>query len=156
MQSSVGLCIAVTVLATPGAPAACQDAVPMLINYQGELRSPTTPEPVPDGNYDMLFRIYDIASRGTPLWVGTHSMANGNPMNVRNGRFSALLGSGNGNTLDASAFRDPDRWLEIAISNRGEIEVLRPRQRIASVPHSFVSARGPDAAMVQATIQSSL
>lgn len=44
MQSSVGLCIAVTVLATLGAPAACQDAVPMLIHYQGELRSPTTPE----------------------------------------------------------------------------------------------------------------
>jgi len=32
-------------------PGIAQNAVPMLMNYQGELRSPTTGEPVPDGEY---------------------------------------------------------------------------------------------------------
>jgi hypothetical protein len=61
-------------------PGIAQTAVPMLINYQGELRSPTTAEPVPDGSYDMIFRIYTVQSGGTNLWEETHSTGNGNPV----------------------------------------------------------------------------
>jgi len=112
-----------------------QTAVPMLINYQGELRSPTTGEPVPDGSYNMVFRIYDVVSGGVPLWQGTHSEVNSNPVLVRDGMFSVILGSGPGVLMDASIFNGPDRWLEIQVG----AETLSPRQRITSAAYSIVA-----------------
>jgi len=107
----------------------------MLINYQGELRSRLTGEPVADGNYDMLFRIYDVESGGAPPWTGTHSAANGNPTEVAKGQFSVILGSGPGNVMDVSVFNGAERWLEIRVGT----ETLSPRQRITSVVYSLVS-----------------
>lgn len=115
--------------------ATAQSVVPMLINYQGELRSPATGELLSDGNYEMLFRIYDVEFGGTPLWVGTHSSLNGNPIEVTGGIFHVILGSGTGNALDSSIFNGPDRWLEIRIG----METLEPRQRITSVVYSMVA-----------------
>ncbi|NQT84092.1 hypothetical protein HQ563_13785, partial [bacterium] len=51
-----------------GGPGIAQNAVPMLISSQGELRSPTTGEAVPDDDYDMTFFLYDVQFGGTPLW----------------------------------------------------------------------------------------
>lgn len=115
--------------------AIAQTAVPMLINYQGELRSPSTGEPVPDGSYNMLFRIYDIESGGAPLWEGTHTDTNGNPVEVTNGIFSVILGSGTGNALEASLFDGADRWLEIKVGT----ETLSPRQQMTSVAYCIAS-----------------
>jgi len=112
-----------------------QNAVPLLITYQGEVRSPTTGEPVPDGSYDMVLRIYDVESGGRRLWQGTHSTANGNPVEVKGAIFSAILGSGTGNALDPSIFNGADRWLEIQVG----AETLSPRQRIATAAYSIVS-----------------
>jgi hypothetical protein len=112
-----------------------QTAVPMLVNYQGELRSPTTGETVPDGSYDIVFKIYDVQSAGTALWEGTHSSGNGNPVAVSDGIFSVILGSGTGNALDALVFSEANRWLEIQVG----AETLLPRQRITSVVYSIVS-----------------
>ncbi len=117
------------------APLKAQNAVPMLINYQGELRSPTTGEPVPDGSYEMLFRIYDVESGGAPLWEGTYSSLNGNPVQVTRGILSVILGSGAGNELSSSIFNGADRWLEIQVG----AETLSPRQRITSVAYSIIS-----------------
>ncbi len=114
---------------------AAQNAVPMLINYQGELRSPSTGEPVPDGSYEMLFRIYDLELGGAPLWEGTYSSLNGNPVQVTRGILSVILGSGTGNELSSSIFNGADRWLEIRVG----AETLSPRQRITSVSYSLVS-----------------
>jgi len=115
--------------------AASGGAVPMLVNYQGELRSPTTGEPVPDGLYNMVFKIYDVESGGIILWQGTHSDINGNPVQVNGGIFSVILGSGAGNTLDTSIFSGSERWLEIRVG----METFSPRQRITSVAYSLVS-----------------
>ncbi len=116
----------------------------MLINYQGELRSPTTGEPVPDGDYDMLFKIYPVASGGAPIWIGACLVADGTGVSVRNGRFSVILGSGAGNTLRASIFNQPDRWLEILIKGQAGLETLTPRQRITSVPYAILCATVPE------------
>jgi hypothetical protein len=136
MRNLKWLALAFAVMAFTGAitvPGTAQDAVPMLINYQGELRSPGTGAPVADGSYDMLFRIYDIEFGGTPLWEGRYSKLNDNPIEVSNGIFSVLLGSGSGNKLDSRVFTGADRWLEIRIGS----ETLGPRQRIASVAYSL-------------------
>jgi hypothetical protein len=125
----------IPIIAVVPRSSAAQNAAPMLVNYQGELTSPTTGEPVPDGLYNIVFRIYDAESGGILLWQGTHSDVNGNPVEVTNGIFSVILGSGTGNALDASVFGGSDRWLEIRI----RMETLSPRQKIASVAYSLVS-----------------
>jgi hypothetical protein len=112
-----------------------QNAVPMLISSQGELRFPTTGESVLDGDYDMTFLIYDVQFGGTPLWEGAYTSTNGNPIQVRDGTFTVMLGSGTGDPLSASLFNGSDRWLEIVV----EGETLEPRQRLTSVPYSIVS-----------------
>ena len=86
-------------------PSPAQNPVPFLINYQGELRSAPTDNLVPDGTYDMTFRIYDAQSGGTHVWEGKYSSANGNPIELKDGIFSVLLGSGTGNAVNASMRR---------------------------------------------------
>ena len=138
-MANVGLCASVVVVTTMISVAAhramAQEGVPLVINYQGELRSPTTAEPVPDGGYNMVFRIFDAESQGTELWQGVYSDVNGNPVQVTGGIFSVILGSGSGNLMDASVFNGADRWLGIQVG----AESLSPRQRITSAPYSLVS-----------------
>ncbi|NQT82995.1 tail fiber domain-containing protein, partial [bacterium] len=133
--------LATTILTAVATPAMSQTAVPMLINYQAELRDPRTGDVVADGSYDMLIRIYDVESGGSALWQGTYTAANGNPVEVANGIFSVILGSGTGNALAASVFSGPDRWLEMQVG----AEMLSPRQRITAVPYSMVSESAQDA-----------
>jgi len=118
--------------------ALAQNAVPMLINYQGELKNPSTGEGVADGFYDMVFRIYDAETGGTAVWTGTYSTANGSAIEVKNGRFSVILGSGTGNAFDSAVFSGAERWLEIEVGT----EKLSPRQRVTSVPYSMVGLGG--------------
>lgn len=134
-QSLVPFFFGLLVMLTFAAPTRSQNSAPMLINYQGELRSPLTGGPVPDGTYDMLFRIYDMEFGGTPLWEGTYSSSSGNAVEVTNGIFSVVLGSGPGNTLSRYLFGTADRWLEVKV----EAETLTPRQRLTSVAYSIVS-----------------
>jgi hypothetical protein len=115
--------------------AAGQTSVPLQINYQGELKSPTTGEPVRDGDYDMVFEIFTEQTRGFSLWQGQHTDANRNPVEVKNGIFNVILGSGAGNDLAASVFNGSERWLEITIGR----ETLAPRQKITSAAYSMVS-----------------
>ncbi|NQT83452.1 hypothetical protein HQ563_10530 [bacterium] len=115
--------------------AAGQTSVPLQINYQGELKSPTTGEPVRDGDYDMVFEIFTEQTRGVSLWQGQHTDANRNPVEIKNGIFNVILGSGAGNDLAASVFNGSERWLQITI----EGETLKPRQKITSVAYSIVA-----------------
>jgi hypothetical protein len=135
LELSLSFLVALFVVLALASPGSSQTAVPMLLNFQGELRSPSTGEPVPDGDYDVLFRIYDVPSVGAALWTGTHSTANGNAVAVSGGIFSVILGSGPGNALDALLLDGADRWLEIQVGS----ETLSPRQRMTSVAYSIVS-----------------
>ncbi|MDP2896139.1 MAG: tail fiber domain-containing protein [bacterium] len=135
LELCLSFLVALLVVLALASPASSQTAVPMLINYQGELRSPATGEPVPDGFHNMVFRIYDAQFGGAPLWQGTHSDVNGNPVEVTNGILSVILGSGASNELSSSIFDGADRWLEIQVG----AETLSPRQRITSVAYSLVS-----------------
>ena len=128
------LLFVLTVL-TYAALAAGQTSVPLLINYQGELRSPTTGEPLPDGPYTMLFRIYDLEFGGSPFWEQLHSTVYDNAVEVRDGVFTVLLGSGEGDPLEAAIFSSAERWLEIRV----ETETLEPRQRLTSSPYAIAA-----------------
>jgi hypothetical protein len=100
--------------------------VPKLINYQGSLTDDTG-SPVADGDYNMVFTIYDSESGGSGLWYSGIQ-----PVHVENGQFSYLLGSVN--PLSQALFEDTARWLGIKVGSDPEID---PRTRLVTVPYAF-------------------
>ena len=108
------------------------------VNYQGKLTDGNN-WAVADGNYNMVFKIYDAVTGGNLLWTGTHTSANGNPVAVSAGIFSVLLGSGTGNTLNLDFSNSSNYYLQIEIYNSGTSawEVFDPRRPVASVPQAY-------------------
>ncbi len=86
-----------------------------------------------DGNYDMVFRFYTTASGGTPVWTGNYTAANGNPVSVKDGNFTVLLGSGNGNALNID-FSQDTYYVGITVETDSE---MSPRQRIGAAAYAF-------------------
>jgi len=138
----VSLWVVGIVSAGPGLLPLLQGGAPTVINYQGRLTDPTTGQAKTDGSYDMVFRIYSAESGGSPLWTGSHTTPNGNPVAVAGGLLSVLLGSGTGNSLSANLFSSTDRWIEVQVAS----EILSPRQRIGSVPYALQAEEARNAA----------
>lgn len=97
--------------------------IPETINYQGVLTQPSG-QPVPNGNYDVTFRLYDSDAGGTLLWTESQQVA------VENGVFNVHLGAVSPWGLD---FDDP-YWLSIQVNPDPE---LNPRTLLTSTPYSF-------------------
>ncbi|MFQ5854547.1 MAG: hypothetical protein ACE5LU_02730 [Anaerolineae bacterium] len=102
-------------------------AVPALISYQGRLLDGAG-DPVADGPYTMIFRLYDVATGGAPLWTETKSVT------VAGGLFTTLLGDTT--ALDLGIFDGRDLWLGVQVGADPE---MTPRQRIVSVPYAIFS-----------------
>ena len=128
------------------AAALCQaaDRVPALINYQGKLLD-NSGNIVPNGNYQLEFRVWSAASSGSLIWGRTY------PVNVSEGLFNVVLGDGGGDLSGAqttnlvSAFDSSDRFLGLTItkdqtgatvSNPQEIQ---PRQQLLSTPYAVAA-----------------
>ncbi len=88
-----------------------------------------------DGDYDIIFKIYDAATGGTLLWTGTHTTANGNAVTLTDGVFSVLLGSGTGNAMTVD-FTTDTLYLAVKIESDSE---MTPRKRIAAAGYAFNS-----------------
>jgi hypothetical protein len=80
--------------------------------------------PVPDGSYNVTFRIYDVAAGGTALWT------EGQPLTATGGIINAYLGSIV--PLNTLAF-DVPYWLAVAIEYGPE---LTPRTPLTTVPYA--------------------
>jgi hypothetical protein len=106
---------------------AASAAVPQTISYQGILRD-SGGTIVADGNYNLSFRIYNVASGGSALWTEPQTLA------VQDGVFNALLGSVTALTLD---FNTP-YWLGVAVQADPE---LTPRITLAAAPYSLNADR---------------
>ncbi len=104
------------------------------IPYQGVLQDSTGAN-VSDGNYNIIFRIYDASTSGTTLWTGTHTTANGNAVSLSSGLFRVLLGSGTGNTMTLD-FTGDTYWLGVTVGSDSE---MTPRQRIGATAQAFTS-----------------
>jgi len=98
--------------------------VPQMINYQGKLTDASGN--LINGNYNMTFSIYEVATGGTPLWTETQ-----NAVPVENGVFSVLLGSVNPIPFDV--FNGAIRYLEVAVAGTP----MTPRKEIVSVGYAF-------------------
>jgi len=91
--ASMALCLvawaAQDVAVTPHSAAGIEtDAItiPHMLNYQGRLTD-NAGNAVPDSDYSVTFRMYDVPTGGTELWAETQTVA------TKNGLFSVLLGS---------------------------------------------------------------
>lgn len=115
----------VVALAVPLAPAAA--GVPGIVSYQGLLRDGVG-DPVPDGAYELTFRLYDVETGGTTLWTETQTVA------VDQGVFSATLGEIV--SLASLAFDGP-YWLGISVGTDAE---LTPRVELTTSPYAFRAA----------------
>ena len=104
-------------------PCLAQADISPWMSYQGVLRDGSG-NPVPDGSYNVTFRIYDVDTGGTALW------SEGQPLTATGGIINAYLGSVI--PLDTLAF-DVPYWLAIAIEYGPE---LTPRTPLTTVPYA--------------------
>ncbi|RLC39843.1 MAG: hypothetical protein DRH33_01795, partial [Candidatus Nealsonbacteria bacterium] len=109
------------------------------INYQGKLTD-TNDVAVPDGNYNMEFKLYATSSGGTALW--TETCTSTNAITVTNGLFSHLLGSCN--PLTGVNFNQP-LWLGVNIGGTSSPPTwdgeMSPRKKLGAVPAAFVAEK---------------
>jgi len=105
--------------------------VPQRINYQGYLTD-SAGNPV-DGNVNVTFSIYDVATGGIVLWSENQSVQ------VINGLLRTQLGKNT--SLPSNLFDSANRYLEIKVG----AETLSPRQQLISVPFGIKAAKADNA-----------
>ncbi|MEO0071651.1 MAG: hypothetical protein ABIK39_06175 [candidate division WOR-3 bacterium] len=106
--------------------------IPRMLSYQGKLTD-TLGNPVPDGNYQLTFRLYTQETGGTPFWTEAQTLT------VKKGYFSALLGAVNpiGSVPDAGVL-----YLSLQVGVSPE---LSPRLRIASSAYAYLAGKADTA-----------
>ena len=82
--------------------------IPQTISYQGVLTD-ASGIVVPDGSYGLTFKLYDLETGGTALWLESHPSAV-----VKDGVFNVILGKGDPENPLNVAF-DKSYWLEITV-----------------------------------------
>lgn len=114
--------------------------IPQTIRYQGVLTDPNGAA-VPNGNYSLTFKLYDVATGSTTSrsWTETQTVA------VNNGIFNVILGSVNPLNLP---FAKP-YWLGIAVGNDAE---LSPRIQLTASAYGFNARTVADGAVTGSKI----
>lgn len=126
-------------------PAPVQQTVSTnLIPYQGRLTS--ADDQLLTQPTNMVFRIYNVASGGTPLWEEQWTGANN--VQVNDGLFNVMLGSLT--SLPAGLTNNSNLFLGITIGTDGE---MSPRVQLGSVPFAMQAVNIPDNSVTSAKIQ---
>jgi len=122
------------------------------INYQGRLLNSSS-NSVSDGDYNIQFKLYTVASGGSPIWTETHCYSPDNGANcngsgtdqraeVLNGLFSVMLGSIN--PLSSVDFNQT-LYLSVNIGGAGTTPAydgeMSPRKKLGTVPSAFESSK---------------
>ena len=105
--------------------------IPETINYQGILKD-AAGAVVPNGDYSLTFKLYDVESGGSSIWSETKLLT------VVSGIVNTRLGSV---TPIPQATFCAAAWLGITLAAGTE---LTPRIELASVPYSIYSLNVPD------------
>ena len=113
--------------------------VPHKINYQGVLKN-AAGSVVPNGEYILTFKFYNVESGGSELWSETK------PINVVDGIIGTQLGSAT--PIPLPIFYETV-WLGIAVGTENE---FTPRIALTSVPYSFISMSVPDGSLTAVKI----
>jgi hypothetical protein len=114
-----------------------QAAINKQFNYQGKLTRPSDGQPVTNGSYNMVLRIYDAASGGNCLWSARGSCVSptAKSVTVTSGIFTTILGESGDNALGLD-FSTASYYLGVQVGSDAE---MTPRRPITSVPQSFNS-----------------
>jgi len=112
--------------------------IPQTISYQGVLTD-ASGNPVPDGNYNLGFKLYDAAIGGTALWSESQSKT------ITNGMVDVILGSVNPLNLPF----DKTYWVGISINQGPE---LSPRIQLTASPYSLNARTVADGSVTDAKI----
>jgi hypothetical protein len=126
--------VALLVLQTSTASAATSTT----LNFQGRLLS-NTGGLVPDGSYNIEFKIYDDPTAGTNHW--TENRTGGNTVTVKNGYFSVYLGEVT--PFGATIPWDQELYMTMNVNGDGE---MTPRFKLTAVPYAFRAAAITDSA----------
>ncbi|MEA2112643.1 MAG: tail fiber domain-containing protein [Patescibacteria group bacterium] len=109
------------------------------INYQGKLTD-AGGDPVDNGNYNMQFKLYTVATGGTAIWTETLTL--GNRTALTSGLFSVLLG--NITSISGIDFNQ-DLYLGVNVGGTADTPdwdgEMSPRKQIASVPSAFEAGK---------------
>jgi len=90
--------------------------IPHVISFQGAITG-STGNKLPNGNYDVTFRLYSQVEGGTPLWSENY-----NNLKIENGNLQVLLGRKNKANPISLKF---DKKLYLAVSINGELETYK-------------------------------
>ena len=115
--------------------------IPQTMSYQAVLTD-IDGNPVPDGNYQLTFRIYTSGTNGGPLWQEVHDNAL-----VRNGLFNIILGS----IMPLDLPFEQPYYLGISIADDLE---LSPRIELTSSAYSLNARSVADSAVTSVKIAS--
>lgn len=121
MKRIFGFCVLMIWLSAGIAAA----TVPATLSYQGHLEGPDG-QVIPDGTYNLTFRLYSQSSGGVPLWNEVQSLW------LRNGVFSAVMGSVTPLTLPF----DAQYWISLQVGADPEL----PRVVLTSTPYALRAA----------------
>jgi hypothetical protein len=108
------------------------------INFQARLLT-AAGGIVPDGQYNVEFKLYDAASGGTNVWTETRTTSN--KVRVINGYLTVNLGSV---TAFGSINWDQELWLTMNIGGTGAASwdgEMTPRLKLTAVPHAFTAGK---------------
>ncbi len=97
-------------------PVALLAQIPQTMNYQGRLED-NSGNPVTDGNYSIVFTIFDAATNGTSLWTETRTVT------TEDGFFNLTLGENT--AIDIST--NQQIWLNVNIGGTD----LTPRTKLS-------------------------
>ena len=111
-------------------------AIPRTMSYQGVLTD-AGGAVVPDGAYNLDFRLYDALSGGVPLWTETQAS-----VPVAGGELAVMLGA----VVPLSLPFDQPYWLGIAVNGEPE---LTPRLALGASPYALAVANQPGLAQVR-------
>ena len=113
--------------------------IPQTMSYQGVLTD-NSGVTVPDGDYSILFNLYDVSTSGSPLWTEMQIVT------ISDGIFNVILGDINPLTLPF----DEAYWLGITIDSGSE---LSPRIELTSSAYSLKSRSVADGSISSSSVQ---
>jgi hypothetical protein len=116
--------------------------VSLLLPYQGRLTAPGTGQPVADGDYTMVFSIYNVDVGGSALWTETKTVS------VVGGLFTTNLGDAT--ALNQNQLNGQGLWLGIKVGADAEAA-----PRIPILPVAYASSLVPGAS-IKGSLTSSL
>ncbi len=124
----MGVCLLMSILPVVG-----HGAVPLQISYQGYLTD-SEGSPVANGDYGMIFSLYDTATGYEPIWAESQTVS------VNNGVYNVILGQLD-NELDPTVLETP-LYLGVKV---GEDDEMTPRQKLTSTVFAMKSAFADEA-----------